>query len=145
MEINVEDEDIEEILKSPWKKYIKEKVKSAAFRLLVNENSTKKKTKDIHFNELKMSKYLERNQRTVLSKIIFSVRSKTLDIKEYHPWNYFTDLCVRCENNPETMNHFMTCGAYESLPCENWTDIYGNSEESQIFVGLAVERRMTER
>ena len=39
----------------------------------------------------------------------------------------------------------MTCRAYESLPCENWTDVYGNCEESQICVGLAVERRMTER
>ena len=55
LEINVEDEDIEGISKNAWKKYIKEKVKSAALRFLVNENSNKEKTKNIHFNELKMS------------------------------------------------------------------------------------------
>ena len=145
LEIELEDEEIEVISKVSWKKYVKEKVKYAAFKYLLSENSSKEKTKDIHFKEFKMSVYLERNENTMLSKIIFSVRSKTLDIKEYQPWNYYTDLCVACERSPETMHHFMTCTVYENHPCENWRDINGICEKSQINVGLAVEKRIYER
>ena len=92
-----------------------------------------------------MSGYLERNERTVLSKIIFSVRSKTLDIKDYQPWNYYSYLCVACETCPETMHHFMTCTAYESHTFKNWKVINGTCEKSQINAGLAVEKRIYER
>ena len=103
------------------------------------------KKKDKHFSELKISDYLARNQRTMLSRIIFSDRSKTLDIKEYHPQNYYTDSCVRCENIPETMHHFMTCRAYESPPCKSLSDTYGSWKKSQVLVGLAVEKIINER
>ena len=49
------------------------KVRYAAFKYLPSENSSKDKTKAIHFEELKISVYLERNERTVLSQIIFIV------------------------------------------------------------------------
>ena len=67
-----------------------------------------------------MSNYLLENRSTAISNIIFSMRSKTLDIKEYQPWKYENDLCVLCGLQSETMQHFMTCLAYENKTCEDW-------------------------
>ena len=92
-----------------------------------------------------MSGYLQNNKNTVLSRIIFSVRSQTLDIKTNRPWSHYTEICEVCENNIETMDHFMTCLAYESISCRDWTKIYTDNEEAQIEVGCIVEKRHTER
>ena len=52
------------------------------------------------FEKLEMSKYLQENNRTSLSKVIFGVRSKTLDLKDWCPWKYDTVNCVACGNYP---------------------------------------------
>ena len=49
-------------------KFVKENVKLAAFTELKNENPTKEKTKEIHFDDLKLSEYLEDNEKTTLSQ-----------------------------------------------------------------------------
>jgi hypothetical protein len=54
-----------------------------------------------------MSPYLVSNKRTELSKIIFKIRSQTLDIKQWQPWKYQNDFCVKCEKYTETMDHFV--------------------------------------
>ena len=120
-------------------------MKIAAFSELILENSTKSKTKEVKFEELKMSSYLEENKRTSLSKFIFSIRSKTLDIKEYQPWKYETDKCVACQKYSETMNHFAICDAYRNQPCEKWAEINELNSENIIQVGLAIEKRFEER
>ena len=76
---DMDNTDIEAMSIYSWKKYVKEKVKITAFRYLIGENSNKEKTNYVLFEKLEMSEYLVRNKRTSLSKIIFSVRSKTLD------------------------------------------------------------------
>ena len=92
-----------------------------------------------------MSEYLVRNKRTSLSKIIFSVRSKTLDIKEWLPWNYTDNKCVACKKTFETMDHFMTCTSYRNNPYGNWREINGNNVEHIEIIGIAVEKRKQER
>ena len=42
----------------------RQKIKCAAFSFLVNANSTKEKTKVIHFKELKLNGYMEINKNT---------------------------------------------------------------------------------
>ena len=81
LNIEYEDDEIKSMIKQTWKKLVKEKVKVAAFAELRKDNSTKEKTKEIQFEELKLSSYLADNERTSLSQIVFSIRSKTLDIK----------------------------------------------------------------
>ena len=145
LEIDIEDDDIQEIPKEVWKKYVREKVRDLAFKQLVDENNTKEKTKSIYFSELKISEYLENNMNTALSKLIFSVRSKTLSIKEWSPWQYTDDTCVVCKNNTETMNHFMICQSYKNKTYSEWNDIFGNNYEKQISAGIAIEKRFKER
>ena len=59
-----------------------------------------------------MSDYLWENQSSHLSQIVFSVRSQTLDIKEWNPCNYEDNRCVKCQVYAETMDHFVVFAAY---------------------------------
>ena len=88
LKIDYEDDEIQSMTKEAWKKLIKEQVKVTAFTELLQEKSTKEKTKGIHFEEFKLSSCLEENGRTSLSQTVFSICSKSLDIKEYQPWKY---------------------------------------------------------
>ena len=112
-------DEIQQCSKGTWKHILKKHVKEAAFSYLVKENETKDKTKQIKFNQLEMSKYLRYNKGLVLSKIIFAVRSGTLELKVWNLWKYDNDICVGCNSWPETMSHFMTCSNYPSETEEN--------------------------
>ena len=113
LEIDLTNDEIESMSQWMWKRFLNNKIKVAAFENLKEENSTKEKTKDIIFNEFKMSTYLFENKKTSTSKIIFSVRSKTLDIKTWNPWKYTNELCVMCSKASETMDHFISCEKYD--------------------------------
>ena len=51
----------------------------------MKKTTQKKKTRQISFNEIKMSEYLFSNIKTSTSKTIFRIRSKTLDLKNMEP------------------------------------------------------------
>ena len=97
LDIELHNTEIQTMSKWKWKSYIKKKVKSAALKSLVYENSSMKKTRNINFSSLDMSQYLRENVKLSLTKIVFSLRSKTIDIKEYQPWKYSDDKCVKCK------------------------------------------------
>ena len=65
-----------------------------------------------------MSQYLLEEKRISLLKIIFSVRSRTLDLKYWCLWKYDTLNCVACGNYPETIDHFFKCMAYQNEALE---------------------------
>ena len=92
-----------------------------------------------------MSNYLIENRNVLISNIIFSIRSKTLDIKEYQPWKYENDLSVMCCLFIETMDHFMTCVTYKNKPCKDWWKIFENDTQVQFEVGCLVKKRFLER
>ena len=83
-EIELTEDNIKEIPKIQWKKYVILKVEIVALKYLSSQNNEKTKTKHIKFSSFQMSDYLSRNESTTLSKTIFSVRSGTLDLKV---WN----------------------------------------------------------
>ena len=97
LNIDLNNEEIKNTSYLAWKQYTNNNVKHAALEELNHENSTKEKTKDIKFNELKMSQYIQENERTKTTKVIFSVRSKTLDIKEWLPGNTMTPFVLLVE------------------------------------------------
>ena len=145
LNIILSNEEIKNISYLKWKDYINMKVKLAALDELNLENSTKEKTKNILFNKLEMRKYIQENKNTKTTKVIFSVRSQTLDIKDWLPWNYSDNMCVACGKSFETMNHFMVCAAYESDPFEEWEQINGEEYETILTIGNAVRSRYKER
>ena len=92
-----------------------------------------------------MSGYLKENKRKALSKIIFNLRSKKLNIKEFQPWSYEDNLCVKCEIFSETMDHFATCNEYETETVTNWKDIYIDKTARQIDIAEHIEKRLKVR
>ena len=125
---------------------ISNKIKEFVFQKLVNENSKLENTKHIVFKDLKLRKYLDENQNTALSKIIFSVRSKTLDLKTLQPWKYFDNLCVLCEMKAETMSHFLSCKTYENVaPIINWEKMFENKPDEQFKIAKNIRKRLKQR
>ena len=89
-----------------------------------------------------MSSYLKNNQKKSSSQIIFSIRSRTLNKKEFQPWNYEDNLCGQCKIFAETMEHFCKCGAYNSETENTWTDIFIDNPERQFEIAEIVEKRL---
>ena len=118
-----------------------EQVKHIALVSLLEENNQKSKTKHIQFETLIMRDYLRKNQNTLLSKIIFSVRSGTLDIKLWNDWNYSETLCVMCARVEESIEHFMTCEQYGNEIKIPWTDIFGNDSDKQCLIANEIKNR----
>ena len=86
---------------------------------------------DIKFEELKISDYLLDNKDKSLSKIILSIRSQTLDIKEWQPLKYEDNLCIKCEIFAETMDHFVNCFGTAKETENNWRYIFTDSVTRQ--------------
>ena len=74
--------------------------------------------------------------RTSLSTFIFSIISKTLDLKDWQPWKYKDLLCVKCQLHPETIEHFWSCNAYGNMSEMNLRDIFGNDIEKQTKIRI---------
>ena len=126
-----------------WKKYAHEQVRLKAFESLTKENLTKTKTKHIHFDSFEMRNYLSHNDNTSLSKIIFSVRAGTLDLKSLHEWKYENDKCVMCKLDTENIEHFMMCKEYGiGILNIDWKEIYEIFFENQNQVAKEVKRRL---
>ena len=140
--IDIKEDDVKLMKKIDWKRYVHHIVKETAFEHLVNENKEKSKTKHINFEKLEMAKYLLVNKSTSLSKVIFSVRAGTYDIKAWNEWKYTDSMCVMCNMLEENMDHFMSCLAYgKSRNDINWKYIFENDLEKQHFIVLEIKRR----
>ena len=92
LDIAMTEEDIREHTRTKWKVLVSKKWNTFVFTKLINENEKLDNTKHIEFDELKLSNYLHDNRDIKLSKIIFSVRSKTLDLKTLNPCKYYDNL-----------------------------------------------------
>ena len=133
--------DGETMSKFVWKVFIKQQTEAAAFNYLNEENKSKKKTNDMHFKKLETSPYLLRNNQKSVSNIIFSIRSETLQIKDFHPWKYDNDdLWVKCQKFQETMDHFATCAEYETETEPNWREIKLNDINRQEEIGIIIQK-----
>ena len=93
-----------------FKKLVKERTKEAGFKHLVEEKNRQSKICDIQYKSLEIQEYLmEGNKNTEISKVIFKLRGKTLEIKTMKKWKYEDDLCVGCGERSETIEELLTC------------------------------------
>ena len=65
-----------------------------------------------------MSEYFRKNENSQISKIIFSIRSKKIDITVCQEWKYHDHAFFACYVHEENMEHFLWCQAYENCPQE---------------------------
>ena len=89
-----------------FKKIVKQKTIEAAFKYLMEQkNKPGKHTqiKNIEYKELCIQEYLlGGNMNIKISKVIYKMRGKNLDIKEHKKWKYGINLCIGCSTNVET-------------------------------------------
>ena len=75
------------------------------------------------------------NKQNSTSKLLFSIRSKTQDIKKtYNPWKYKNNLSVMCMKENETIKHLIRCEGYEDTISIDWeNNLSGNLVEQSII------------
>ena len=116
-----------------FKKIVKQKTVEAAFKYLMeqkNKPGKNTKIKNIEYKALCIQEYLlEGNMNTELSKIIYKMRGKTLDIKEHKKWKYDNNLCIGCSKNVETESELLTCPGF----CEENEENINNMSYSLVF------------
>ena len=122
--------------KLSWKKLIK-KIKIKEQHLIISQKKTRRKK----IQKLKMSEYLYKNKNTMFSKVIFSTRARTLDIKEDNAWKYEKNLCAMCYEEIETMEHFVNCVRYGESFDGNGTNIYDENSDQQFLIGQVIRKR----
>ena len=96
-----------------------------------------------------MAEYLYKNKGTNLSKFIFSLRSKTTDIKTYQPYKYADNLCSACEISEDTIKHLILCEKLaensENMSMININQIYESDEENILKIGKIIHRKYMKR
>ena len=133
---------IEAMCPSEFKKYIKSKVRNAAFQHLNEIKSGHSKVREnIYSNLEKPQEYLTSelfsNQQCSL---IFALKSKTLrgvksNFKSMNPDNY---LCPLCERYPDTQQHLSQCKILQDIlphigPID-YSGLSGNVHQQQEFI-----------
>ena len=80
LKVKISDEDITSVSQYSWKKCLMGE-KYAAFVYLMQENSSKEKTKHIQFDHLQMSQCLFDNESRELTLTTFKIRFQAVNIK----------------------------------------------------------------
>ena len=107
---------------------------------------SKSNTSDIKFDDFMLGQYLFENRNTNLSKVIFSVRSKTFDIKVWQQWKYEDNLCILCQVKEENMDHFVICSSYSNQSSNIvWKDMLGNNVDRQFEIAQFLYERQMQR
>ena len=106
-------EDIKQMSEFRFKKMVKQKTTMAAFKYLMEQKikpGKHTKIKNIEYKQLCIQEFLlEGNLNNELSKVIFKMRGKKLEIKDHRKWKYDDNLCVGCSAIIETENELLSC------------------------------------
>ena len=83
LEMNIQYKEIETNSKSVWNNMINQSTEKVALKSSQKflNSQTKSKTKHIKYEQLEMSDYLLEKKNTEVSKIIYSIRAGTPDLK----------------------------------------------------------------
>ena len=102
--------------KNMFKKYIKNKIRDAAFKYLKNEQEQKSKVKNIKYTKFKIQKYLKSGLFSNYEvEILFKLRSRNIDVKSNFKTKYEKEInqnlqcrmknCTEIEDQP----HILKC------------------------------------
>ena len=141
LEIDLTDEEIQGVSKFTFKSYVKKKVTINHLQYL--ESLKKKHSKAEHLNcsELKQADYLhDQNFSTHEKRLLFKLRSKTIDVKQNFPGLNKDMWCTSCGLFPENQSHLLQCPALVVLAGEtstlNENYIYGSTEQKRSIVKI---------
>ena len=131
--ITVTQDEIKNMSKAKFRWMVKKEVERVAFEHLQLECSNLKKTVNLKYEKLQLQPYLRKlypNQ----SKILFKIRSCTLDIKSHSSYKYKDLVCRRCGKEEETVEHVINCSK-ENIRVRDVTEIhdFDASERTDIL------------
>ena len=112
-ELGIEDnfENLKTLSKYKMSKMVKEAYKSKAFDDLLEKQSTYSKGNELVYGEFKMRGYLSnQNIKSTNKKLIFSLRSRMFNVKQYYKGtNLFDMTCPCCRTELDTQRHLIFC------------------------------------
>ena len=107
-------DEIRNLSKYSFKKIVREKISQSALKALVEEQQSLSKVKHLDFTELKLQEYLLPNKLDLrLSKFVFMLRSRMLDVRCNFKNKYSDTLCPLCKADQDTQQHLMVCSVLE--------------------------------
>ena len=137
--------ELQTISKSSFKNLIKKKIHSKHLSFLNDLKMKHSKSESLDCSTLKIADYLQSDRFTTREKrLLFKLRSKTLDVKGNFP-GQFKDLVCRCCNMAqETQSHLLQCKELisklqyleENSTNQNEMFIYGNLEQQERIVKI---------
>ena len=138
------DHHIEAMAPHEYKKYIKAKVRNAAFLHLEGLKAGHSKVRDNVYPDLqKPQEYLTSELFTNQQcSLIFALKSKTLrgvkmNFKTMNPEN---DLCPLCERCQDTQPHISQCQVIQDMlpphTSVQYSDLFGNIEQQKRFIDI---------
>ena len=143
--ITLTDEEIQGVSKNVFKNYVKKKVTIAHLKYLNGLKEKHSKAKHLNCRELKQAEYIQNSTFTTREKrLLFKLRSKTLDVKQNFPGLNKDPWCSSCGLFPENQSHLLQCPALVvhldyltgKTSTLNELFIYGNREQQQTIVNI---------
>ena len=142
IEMNIE--EIENVSKYKFKKWLNEKIQKAAFLYLNEQKQIQKNIKDIYYEDFKMQDYFS-GRSVEVSRTIFRARGKCLQIKMQQKWRFKDTLCVGCKVREETGEEILECEKFGKNELGLDYKMFFENQEKQILVGKEMEKRMRQR
>ena len=140
------EDNIKAMSKNKFKRYIKEKIRKAAFKYLTRLQSSHSKIKHIKYESLKIQPYiLSKNLTDNEVNNLFALRSRMIRVKENFKNQYLQNLkCqFQCEK-VESQQHLLECESlieklnddkYDLTEVE-YSDIFGNVKEQENIIHI---------
>ena len=135
IEEDINEDQIVNTPKDVYKKWVKEKVKTAVFKeYLKLKEESKKKLKDLHYEELAIQPYLTSNEISIEQKqLLFSLRSKCFSAKmNFKKMNKGNLGCrFHCDSEETQIHIFENCRPIKARVSDpvKLNDIYGSLED----------------
>ena len=87
---------------------------------------------------------------TEISKLIYKMRGKTLDIKEHKKRKYDNNLCIGCSINIQTENELLACpgfceGNKTNIENISYSLVFGDSVGDMVRVAKEIRKRLKVR
>ena len=124
--------------KMAWKRIVKERVNTHAFKILTQEASLKTKTCHLQYTTFAPQQYICKFPPKIAS-VIFKLRSKNIECKSNRKSRAADMMCRLCKSSEETQEHIINCPCVKSEDDED-LDIHPiMGQEAENNSGLAVD------
>ena len=126
-------DEIRNLSKYSFRKIVREKIHQSALKTLVQEQKNLSKVKHFEFKNLRIQEYLLPNKLDLrLSKFVFLLRSRMLDVRCNYRNKYADTLCPLCLVDQDTQQHLMVCTVLEDSEVVVEVPVYEQLFQSNV-------------